>query len=97
MFAIISAVSILHFFKVKKKGNLSVSIGFVLLTIGWLILPTLVDYIHTKITLTFSGWELLYLSYVVFYVLPTIFILIGFILHYKEPEAKTPRVASTPP
>jgi hypothetical protein len=102
IFAIISAVSLLHFYKTKKKGYLPVSIGFVLLTVGWVALPTVVPYIYAfyldrATPMIATGFGLLYFSYAVFCVIPALLILIGFMFLFKEPNAKTPQVASTPP
>jgi hypothetical protein len=102
IFAIISAFSILNFSREKKKGYLIVGIGFVLLTIGWVALPTVISYISLHYLLNLlnsinTGFGLIYLSYAVFCLLPALLILTGFVLLYKEPRAKTPQAESTPP
>jgi hypothetical protein len=97
IFALICVISFLHFLKTKKKGHLMTNIGFVLLTVGWLVMPSFFDYLQIHFITPFRGWEFFYLMYTVFYVVPALLILIGFILLYKEPKAKTIQVSSTPP
>jgi hypothetical protein len=75
IFAIISSVSVLHFLKTKRIGQFAVSIGFVLLTVGWFVLPGL---------LLNASWACVYFAYSVFYVLPALIILVGFILLYNK-------------
>ena len=82
--AMICVVSILQFLRAKKKGHLVVSIGFALLAIGWVILLVLTYYIQFQIMLTYSGYQWLFLSYALFYIIPALLILMGFIFMYKE-------------
>jgi hypothetical protein len=97
LFAFVCVISLLQFSKTRKKGHLITSIGFILLTAGWLVIPLFVDYLQIHIISPFRGWEFYYLLYAVFYVLSALLILIGFFLLYKELKAKTPQAASTPP
>jgi uncharacterized membrane protein len=97
LFAFVCVISLLQFSKTRKKGHLITSIGFILLTTGWLVIPLFVDYLQIHIISPFISWEFYYLLYAVFYVLPALLILIGFFLLYKGLKAKTPQLASTPP
>jgi hypothetical protein len=58
----ICAFAILHFRKTNNKGYLAIGVGFIILAIGWIVLPIITDYIQIQIMLTYSGWLWLYLS-----------------------------------
>src|SRR5665647_920289 len=68
IFVLICGVLILHFRRTREKGYLAISIGFILLTIGWLSVPTITQYSVRELDLlgaTYSVWPWIiwYLSY----------------------------------
>ena len=56
VFAVICGVSILHFRRTKEKGYLAISMGLVILTIGWLLLRIVALYLTMIIDLGNSYW-----------------------------------------
>jgi len=96
LFAFVCVISLLHFSKIGKKGHLITSIGFILLTAGWLVIPLFVDYLQIHIISPFRSWEFYYLLYAVFYVLSALLILIGFFL-LKDLNKNNSRSGLPPP
>jgi len=96
VFAVICGVSILHFRRTKEKGYLAISMGLVILTIGWLLLRIVALYLTMIIDLGNSYWIIgLYATYAGFYLVPALLILIGFIYNYKESKQKSLKQTDT--
>jgi hypothetical protein len=91
IFALICGVSILIYLRTREKGYLAISIGFVILTTGWIMLKIIGLYLTAMMDMTNSYWYLLglYGAYAVFYLLPASLILIGFIYIYKGNKQKS--------
>ena len=90
IFALICGVSILIYLRTQEKGYLAITIGFVILTTGWIVLKITGLYLVAMADITYSYLYLigLYGAYAVFYIAPALLILIGFYYVYKRNKKK---------
>jgi hypothetical protein len=86
LFALICGFSFLLFRSTKEKGYLAISLGFIILTVGWVVLGTVACYLIAMfdISLAYGYLISLYVFYAVFYVVPALLILVGFNYVYER-------------
>jgi len=90
LFALICGISFLLFRSTKEKGYLAISLGFIILTVGWVLLGTVHLYLIAMFDITLSYIYLigLYVLYAIFYIVPALLILIGFYYIYERNKPK---------
>ena len=90
IFTLICGYTVLLFRRTHVKGYLAISAGFAILATGFVVLKIIFVYITMMLDLSFSYLYLisLYVIYLLFFTVPALLILFGFIYIHKKNNLK---------